>query len=86
MIVHVFTGFGILAVALDLVAKRSDLLAMAPNTSLADVDIPSEYLERRIRLYTGNAGYILVYECEWNEFHQSADQDGDGGQNAKRYG
>ncbi len=49
MVIHALGGEAVMAVALDLVAKRADHLTMADVAAFADIDVASSKLERRIR-------------------------------------
>ena len=48
MVVHALGGQAVMAIPLDLVAKRTDHLLMAGVAALADVDVAAHQLERGI--------------------------------------
>ncbi len=83
VIEHALGGQAIVAVALDLVAERADLLAVAQVAALADVNVAAGEFERRIGPH---ALHLLDGRFDGeqrNDLHQTADGDNHQGQHGE---
>src|SRR5271169_6907838 len=75
MVVHAFGGKRIVAVTLDLVAKRADRLAVTQIATFAQVDVAARELERRMRAHALH-GFERAPEIEErDDLDQAADRD-----------
>ncbi|MNX82902.1 hypothetical protein D3C86_1146450 [compost metagenome] len=86
MVIHGFRRQAVMPVTLHLVAERTDHLAVADITSLADVDVAPGQLQRRVGPH---ALHLLdgVFEIEERcDFHDAADRDDQQGADQKQRG
>src|SRR5206468_12194195 len=86
MIIDEFACLRVFAITLRLAAKGPHHLRMATDATFADVKIPSEHFERRVRLHAGDGRDVVFDEIHGDNLNQPADEDGHKGQGREQNG
>ena len=85
MVIDVFAGLGVFAVAFGLGAERADHLRMAAQAAFADVNVAAQHLQRRVRFHAGDGRDIGLNQEHRDDFDHAADENRHDGQHREEH-